>query len=108
MTAYGTARVMNITTEVVVKIAGTYTQPELGIRYIADAVLKIFRIGLPILPSAPILGQIWPRGMVGPYRGPEAVGNIRILNLSQDVSPPPSIDGQLWPRGDYIPSMPNT
>jgi hypothetical protein len=82
---------------------------DLGI-YIGAAD-RCFNLDPKPIPTAPILGQIWPRGVVGPYIGvgsgsivPGTLGFAFIHNFSQDLAPANAIYGQLWPRGDYIPS----
>lgn len=85
------------------KAANDFSQIDIGINFgFAD---HVFELDLPPLAVPPLLGQLWPRGMVGPYYANKYVpGTAKLFNLSQDVAPPPNNKGQLWPRGDFIPS----
>jgi len=107
MTALGTVtRVIsppvNVITEKIT--TGVFLQKHIGIRYISTPVTRLYVLDpkAPIIP--PTVGQIWPRGMVGPYRGVRVIGTARLYYLNQTDKAPISNIGQLWPRGDFIPS----
>ena len=106
MTHHGTYDGIFDPASIVIDFTGTYTMSQVHIPM--GVIDYVWNVDPAPIAKPPILGQIWPRGMVGPYYGPTYIpGTAVIFELSQAVEGKLYTVGQLWPRGDYIPSKPS-